>query len=47
MLSQISANTLIWWAAFGPAIVLSLIAFTANHVADVRRARPQTNAEVL
>lgn len=35
MLAHISANTLIWWAAFGPAIVLSLIAFTAQHVLDV------------
>jgi len=29
---------LIWLAAFGPPLVLGFIAFTAHHVAEVRRA---------
>lgn len=37
MLTHISANTLIWWFAFGPAVVLSAIAFGLNHFAAVRR----------
>ena len=37
MLAHISANTLIWSFTFGPAIVLSAIAFGIEHARAVVR----------
>lgn len=40
MLTHLSTDVQILLALFGPAFVIAAIAFTADHVAYVRRPRP-------